>query len=119
MKKGDVETYIRKFETLRKSVDWPEENNGTITQFQCGLGAMHTCEIREGMIPHLITLKDWYTAAQNQWKEIKTKEIHEEVKGNARAITPVAPTLIVVHAVEIKSKIGGPKAARWWQALVG
>ena len=119
MKKGDVETYIKKFEILRRAVEWPEENIGTITQFQRGLGATHTREIRERKIPRPITLKDWYAAARNQWKEAKTEEIREVVKDDARAITPVAPAPIVVRAVEVKPGISGPEAARWRQALTG
>ena len=66
MKKGDVETYIERFETLRRSVDWLEENNGTITQFQRGLGATHTRKVREGKAPHPITLKDCVTAPRGR-----------------------------------------------------
>ena len=80
MKKGDVETYVKKFEILRRTVDWPENNVGTITQFQRGLGTTHTREIHERKIPRPITLKDWYAAARNQWKETKAKETHEAVK---------------------------------------
>ena len=118
MKKGDVETYIEKFETLRRSVDWPEETIGTITQFQCGLGAMHTREIREGKIPRPVTLKDWYAAARNQWKGAKTEGIREAVKEDARAITPVASTPIIVRATEVKSQMSELEVARWQQALV-
>ena len=119
MKKGDIETYIRKFETLRRTVDWLEETIGTITQFQRRLGATHTCEIHEGKIPRPITLKDWYTAARNQWKEIETKKIHKEVKKDTHTVTPVAPAPIIVHAIEVRTKIGNLEAARWRQALEG
>ena len=117
MKKGDVKAYIRKFKTLRKSVDWPEENNGMITQFQCGLGMMHTHEIHKGMAPHPITLKDWYAVARNQWEAIKTEETHEEVGSNARAITSITPTPIIVRAIKVRTKIGDLKATCWQQAL--
>ena len=110
IKKGDVETYIRKFDILRRTVNWPEENIGTITQFQRGLGATHTREIREGKAPRPITLKDWYTAARNQWKRAKTEEIREAVKDDARAITPVAPAPIVIRTIEVKTEISGLEA---------
>ena len=117
MKKGDVETYIRKFKILRRTIDWPEENIRTITQFQHGLGATHTREICERKIPCPVTLKDWYTAARNQWKGTKTEEIRKAVKDDARAITLVVPTPIIVCATEVKPRISGPEAARWRQAL--
>ena len=117
MKKGDVETYIKKFETLRRSVNWLEENDRTITQFQRGLGTMHTHEIHEGKTSRPITLKDWYAAARNQWKEIETKEIHEEAKEDARTITPVASAPIIVRAAEVRSQMSKLEVARWRQAL--
>ena len=119
MKKGDVETYIKKFETLRRSIGWPEDRNGTITQFQRRLGATHTCKVHEGTIPCLITLRDWYAAAQNQWKGTKSKEICEEVKNNAHTIIPVTPTPIVICTTEVKSEISGLEAACWRQVLAG
>ena len=33
MKKGDVEGYIKQFETLRKLAGWSEDKQGTILQF--------------------------------------------------------------------------------------
>ena len=114
VKKGDVETYIRKFEILRRTVDWPEETIGTITQFQRRLSAMHTREIRKRKIPRPVTLKDWYAVARNQWKKTKTEEI---CKDDAHAITPIAPAPIVIRTVEVRPKISSPEAARWQQAL--
>ena len=45
MKKGDVEGYIKQFEVSRKSAGWPEDKQGTILQFQHGLGSMHNREV--------------------------------------------------------------------------
>jgi hypothetical protein len=76
MTKGDVKTYIEQFETLRRSISWPENANGMILSFQRGLGRTHTAEIQTGKIPCPVTLRDWYAVVRNQWKG---KEINHTI----------------------------------------
>jgi hypothetical protein len=77
MTKGDVKAYIKQFETLRRSVDWPENANGTMLSFQRGLRRTHTAEIQAGKAPRPTTLREWYAAARNQWG--RKKEINHNI----------------------------------------
>jgi transcription factor SPN1 len=79
MTKGDVETYIKRFEVLRRSVGWPEDSQGTVVLFQRGLGPTNTREIQTGTIPRPTTLAEWYAAARNQWKGKETCQLRTEI----------------------------------------
>jgi hypothetical protein len=134
MIKGDVEAYIERFETLRRSIDWPENANGTMLSFQRGLGRTHTAEIQAGKAPHPTTLKEWYAAARNQLE--KKKEINRDIdvatdqaKESINEIDRLEKEVKndIAHAAGINTVRFAPEstiqdgneAVRWRKALIG
>jgi hypothetical protein len=131
MTKGDVEAYIERFETLRRSVDWPENANGTMLSFQRGLGRTHTAEIQAGKAPRPTTLREWYAAARSQLeKEGINHDIDAAIDQAKESINKIdrlekeiendiarAAGINAVHFAPESTIQNGDEAARWQKAL--
>ena len=104
MKKGDVKGYIKQFEVLRKSTGWSEDKQGTVLQFQHGLGPTHNREVHDTKVQRPVTLQDWYKHACNQWKGDSTIPIQV----NTVSTTP---------KVTKKPQMSSSEVVRWRQVL--
>ena len=104
MKKGDVEGYIKQFEVLRKFAGWSEDKQGTILQFQCGLGSTHNCKVHNTKVQRPVTLQDWYKHVHNQWKGNSTSP----TQVNAVSAAPKVTKKLQMSSLEV---------AHWWQVL--
>jgi Retrotransposon gag protein len=69
-----LEKYISQFNTLRKLVDWDEDDKGTIWQFHCGLkeGLHRSILDKDAVLP--TTLQEWQEAVlKHHGRWLKTK----------------------------------------------